>query len=236
MATYTLQTPAVPSFNAPSTVVSTEIKPIFERIIGTYGEGIRLAAKNTNVPAPLIAAWIASYSKGLVTHVPASNPRYGLMGWNRKMGKAILDYEKKSGRMTAAEEAALKKANLEFDSVKGFPEISETQQANGNLNILIGALYLGQIIDKFAVPGKNLSLDKTIVLYNNGTDKNNPAVALAMNPQYSANALMLMNSLKTVDPFSSSQIGQLLGVGGYLSAATKQRAQFGLDKLFKNIA
>jgi len=153
-----------------------------------YGQIIDEVSKNSNVPQELIIAMILALSNGENNTVYRSNDklyRSGLFSLSNKTAKQILAREMAQGRMTDKEIEYLGQAEPKIasylskdkgkksfnyhwsaDSNVGLDRISDTINSfnlrNPKVSIGIGAIWLGQIWDKFSEQTKN-PIDKVIV-------------------------------------------------------------------------
>jgi hypothetical protein len=191
MAIYTLSVPATGLF-APAIIGDrkTVQKTILDGL-AKYGSYFKFASENSKIPVEILVAFAAVESGiGKLQGAPGHITR-GIMQWNRDLVYAVLEYEKKSGRMTPAEESKLKQYGITFNPagkmlVNGaqVKTIPESIQMKPELNILVGSILLGQSVDslhdggkKTVVDGKQkmwaqdngiLRIDKVIGIYNAG--------------------------------------------------------------------
>ena len=146
------------------------IKSSLEKIINNYGDTIQKISKLTNVPAKILAAFIAVESGGNPTAGPAGHVTQGLMQWNRQYIYATLEAEKRLGRLSAEEEALLKSYGIVFNNGK-VRTITNADQLKPELNILIGSILLGQFIDSYYDGGKGGKKQKEWATDPDGTPK-----------------------------------------------------------------
>lgn len=162
-----------------------------------YGSIIDEVSANSNVPKELIIAMIMALSDGNNNTIYRSNDklfRSGLFSLSNKTAKQILAREMGLGRMTEAEVAYLTQADPKIGSYLskekgtksynyhwsadynlGLDRISDTTNSwiltNPKSSIAIGAIWLGQLWDKFSEQTNN-PIDKVIVTamlpYNDG--------------------------------------------------------------------
>jgi hypothetical protein len=159
MATLLVDVPAS-GLQSPSNWGSrTQIKSMLERIWKNYGSYIKFASLNSKIPSKVLVAFIAVESGGKADAGSAGHITQGLMQWNRSYAKTQLERELSQNRMTPAEKSKLAEFGIKFD-------------ANGKtreINILIGSIVLGQLIDNdWAKEGNKLRLDRVIAVYNAG--------------------------------------------------------------------
>lgn len=239
MATYTLQTPATPNFKALNVLSGIELKNRLTIIMQNYGKSIKFVQDSCKVPADITASFMMAFSGGQAAYLPSTSPIYGLMGWSRFYGtpdakgsrmnaRAILNWEKVTRRMTSAEESRLKALNYVWDAKQNsFPEITATLQGNADFNILVGAIFLGQLMDSkaygidkanWALDAKGgLHLERIIVVYANGADMSKDSVKKAVNGNYPT-AISLIDAIQGTDQASVALINKILGTGGYLDS------------------
>lgn len=153
-----------------------------------YGSVIDEVSENSNVPKELIISMIIALSDGVNNTTYRSKDklfRSGLFSLSNKTAKQILAREMAQGRMTPKEIDYLSKADPKIasylskekgskgfnyhwssDSNAGLDRISDTINTwiltNPKTSIQIGAIWLGQIWDKFSEQTKN-PIDKLII-------------------------------------------------------------------------
>lgn len=185
------------------------IKKMIQGIISRYRPFISFASATNKIPSAVIAAFIAVESGGDPKAGGAGHITQGLMQWNRDFAKENLETEYKLGRISEAEREKLAKFNIIFDKNGKTRQITNQDQLNPELNILIGAIILGQLIDsKWAYDGKELRLDRVIAVYNAGAFGDTGKKARTGNYP-SAKALA-----EAVNPVTKSYISKMLGANG----------------------
>lgn len=133
---------------APTTWGSREaIKNMLQKINTNYGAFFKFASENSNIPVSALIAFCAVESGGNPTAGGAGHVTQGLMQWNRTYAKSQLETELAKGRMTPAEKDKLASFGIKFDSKGKTREITNADQLKPELNILIGSILLGQLID-----------------------------------------------------------------------------------------
>jgi len=169
MATLLVDVPAS-GLQSPSNWGSrTQIKSMLERIWKKYGSYIKFASLNSKIPPKVLVAFIAVESGGKVDAGSAGHITQGLMQWNRSYAKTQLERELSQNRMTPAEKSKLAEFGISFDANGKTREITNADQLKPELNILIGSIVLGQLIDNdWAKEGNKLRLDRVISVYNAG--------------------------------------------------------------------
>ena len=171
MATLLVDVPAS-GLQSPSNWGSrTQIKSMLERIWKNYGSYIKFASLNSKIPPKVLVAFIAVESGGKADAGSAGHITQGLMQWNRSYAKTQLERELSQNRMTPAEKSKLAEFGISFDANGKTREITNADQLKPELNILIGSIVLGQLIDNdWAKEGNKLRLDRVIAVYNAGAD------------------------------------------------------------------
>ena len=169
MATLLVDVPAL-GLQSPSNWGSrTQIKSMLERIWKNYGSYIKFASLNSKIPPKVLVAFIAVESGGKADAGSAGHITQGLMQWNRSYAKTQLERELSQNRMTPAEKSKLAEFGISFDANGKTREITNADQLKPELNILIGSIVLGQLIDNdWAKEGNKLRLDRVIAVYNAG--------------------------------------------------------------------
>jgi len=208
------------------------IKGQVSNIMKKYGAYIKVASENSNIPAQVIASFIAVESGGNPTAGGSSSPTQGLMQWNRTYGKNILETEYKMGRLTPEEKSILAKYGITFNSAGQTRAITQADAIKPELNILIGSILLGQYADSYHDGGKStmvggvrrkwavddangeLRLDRIISVYNAGAYGDTGKKAREGNH---GNAKQLSDSVNSV---TSSYIKKMLGINGAMDVAS----------------
>lgn len=169
MATLLVDVPAS-GLQSPSNWGSrTQIKSMLERIWKNYASYIKFASLNSKIPSKVLVAFIAVESGGKADAGSAGHITQGLMQWNRSYAKTQLERELSQNRMTPAEKSKLAEFGISFDANGKTREITNADQLKPELNILIGSIVLGQLIDNdWAKEGNKLRLDRVIAVYNAG--------------------------------------------------------------------
>jgi len=145
------------------------IKGTLQKIWDNYWNFIKEAAKNSKIPAPIITSFIAVESGGNPFAGPNGHPTQGLMQWNRKYTKSTLERELSQGRMSDGEKTILAKYGIKFDANGKTREITNADQLKPELNIVIGTIILGQLIDEsWGTDADGIHLDRVISVYNAG--------------------------------------------------------------------
>lgn len=232
MATYTLSVPVTGLFAKSNLMGREGVKKTILDGLAKYGSYFKFASQNSKIPVEILLAFAAAESgigklQGKEGHIT-----YGIMQWNRDIVWLSLENEKKSGRMTPAEEAKLKQYGITFSPAgKMLVNGAQTQtipasiQAKPELNILIGSILLGQYIDslhegkKTVVDGKQrmwakddngtLRIDKVIAVYNAGAYGPNGKAAREKN-------FPTVKSFRdAVNTTTQDYIDNIYGKGGY---------------------
>ncbi len=137
-----------------------------------YGSIISNIAFLTNLPDSLILAFIFVESSGIVNSKNGNG--IGLMQIGVNSATDIVYNEYKNGRLFQEEISILRSyLNERMDQIFSMRSpgitlyITAEDLYNPELNILIGAIYLGQLIDE-SFEADKLRLDKVIIRYNTG--------------------------------------------------------------------
>jgi hypothetical protein len=146
-----------------------DIKKMMDKINTKYGKFIDFVAKESNLPKQMISSFIAVESGGNERAGASGHVTQGLMQWNRTYAKAQLEKEKKEGRMTRGEEDKLASYGIKFDANGKTRAITNADQLKPELNILIGTIILGQLVDTdWGTENGEIKLDRIISVYNAG--------------------------------------------------------------------
>jgi|688.fasta_scaffold99595_1 soluble lytic murein transglycosylase-like protein len=211
MAEVKLKFPA-DGLTAPTSWGSKEsIKKMMERIYKDYGTYIDFVAKESNLPKEMIASFIAVESGGNAKAGASGHITQGLMQWNRTYAQSMLEREKKQGRMTKAEQDKLASFGIKFDANGKTRAITNADQLKPELNILIGTMLLGQLVDTdWGTEDGEIKLDRIIAVYNAGAYGDTGKKARSKTyktPKDLANA---------VNSITSAYIKKILGTDGAL--------------------
>jgi soluble lytic murein transglycosylase-like protein len=169
MSKYILSIPTA-GLESPNNWGSREsIKSMMQKIWNNYGGYIREASENSKIPASVITSFIAVESGGDPLAGGNGFITQGLMQWNRDFAKAQLEDELAKKRMTEGEKSVLAKYGIRFDANGKTRAITNADQKKPELNITIGSIILGQLIDQnWGTDDKGIHLDRVIAVYNAG--------------------------------------------------------------------
>jgi soluble lytic murein transglycosylase-like protein len=215
MATTTLAIPSA-GLTAPTSWGSrAAIKGMLEKIWKNYGTYLKFASDNSKIPSPMLTSFIAVESGGNPTAGGSSSKTQGLMQWNRDYAKAQLEDELAKGRLTPDEKDKLAKFGIKFDASGKTRTITQADQIKPELNILIGSIVLGQLVDTtWGTQDGVIRLDRVISVYNAGPYGDTGKKArLGNHPS----PLALANVVNTT---TSSYIKKIMGKDGALDIAT----------------
>jgi soluble lytic murein transglycosylase-like protein len=201
------------------------IKNMLEKIWKNYGSFITSASINSNIPTSIIASFIAVESGGNPNAGASGHVTQGLMQWNRTYAKKQLEEEYNNGRMTDGEKYILKKYGV-MTANNTFREVTNKDQLNPELNITIGCIVLGELLDKSWASDENgLHLDRVISVYNAGGYGDTGKKARQLTTPKLDNAIKLSSNVNAV---TSSYIKKVLGKDGAMDIATSD-----LKNIFK---
>jgi len=145
------------------------IKKMIDNINSKYGTYIDFVSKESKLPKEMITSFIAVESGGNATAGGSGHITQGLMQWNRTYAKAQLEKELKEGRMTKNEKDKLASFGIKFDANGKTRAITNADQLKPELNILIGSMLLGQLVDTdWGTEDGEIKLDRVIAVYNAG--------------------------------------------------------------------
>jgi hypothetical protein len=190
-----------------------------------YGKFFKQASDATNVPVQVIMSFAVVEST--ITPTAATGFTTGMMQWNRDKGyaDAVLSTEFKTGRLNDKEKEVLKRKGVKWDAAGKFQPITASQQLDPELNILIGAIYLGQYMDSiikgkqlpsFAVDNGILRIDRMIPPYNTGEGSN--FTKAAINKTHATPLQTAQNSPGVTRDY----VNKILGVDGSMDVLTKE--------------
>lgn len=165
-------------FYKPSDWPSQQAK--LNEIRAKYKKEIEQASKLCNIPVEIIECVIFLESAGNANAVSPAKAQ-GLMQLTITTATAVVNNEQKKGRLTDPEKAVLKKhlgtrldcllkmqyMNHKIACAPKGVVFTETDLKKPELNILLGTMLLGQLIDEHT-EGNVVRLDKVIVRYNAG--------------------------------------------------------------------
>lgn len=234
MATSTVLIP-VSGLKAPKGVGSREVLAnALKKAWANYGKFFKQASETSKLPIPILMSWAfveSSFQPKANAGVSMGSTYLstaGLMQWDRRKGyaDAVLTREFKMGRLSEVEKEILKRKGLKWTTSGVFSPITESQQLDPELNILVGSIYLGQYADSitgagqlppFATENGVLRIDRIVPLYNTGensTDSNNAKA------KKFATAVETANNAKKI--VTRDYITKILGTGGTMDVLTKE--------------
>ena len=235
---YIIQVP-VAGLKAPKSRGSREyIVKMLKNMISNYGKYMKVASEQSNIPAPVIASFIAVESGGDALASPSGrgtcHATIGLMQWNRSYAKSTLEKEFSADRLSDVEKQILGKYGIRFDKNGKTRVINCNDQKQPELNILIGTIVLGQIISEINSKSKGwaleqdntLRLDKIISVYNAGmygkTGKLATDSKLGKIPVDTTSVIKYRNVLATFNPTTKNYVDAIMGKDGYLDVLTSE--------------
>jgi soluble lytic murein transglycosylase-like protein len=215
MATTTLAIPSSGLTSPASWGSRAAIKGMLEKIWKNYGTFIKFASTNSKIPSPMLTSFIAVESGGNPTAGGSGSKTQGLMQWNRDYAKAQLEDELAKGRLTPDEKDKLAAFGIKFDKAGKTRVITQADQIKPELNILIGSIVLGQLVDTtWGTQDGVIRLDRVISVYNAGAYGDTGKKARLGNH---ASPLALANVVNTT---TASYIKKIMGKDGALDIAT----------------
>jgi len=210
------------------------IKNVIGRGWAKFGGFFQQAAKTSNIPVEMLVAFATVESNlnpnaqaGVSMGAGQTPSTTGLMQWDRRDGYAneVLTNEFKTGRMSEAEKAILKRKGVKWDAKGNFSPITQAQQLDPELNILIGSIWIGQLADSIFHGEKESTLwggkdgvthlDRIIIVYNTGGGGEDGKKARFGN----LDTLQLANKVNST---SRAYIKKAMGVDGALDIITKE--------------
>ena len=215
MATTTLPIPATGLTSPESWGSRKNVTEIMKNIEVKYGKYFKFASETSRIPKIILMAFCAVESGGNPTAGSAGHITQGLMQWNRTFAQAQLEDELAKGRMSPAEKAKLAEYGIKFDAKGKTRAITNADQLKPELNILIGSIILGQLIDtNWGTDGSGLRLDRVIAVYNAGAFGSTGKKARLGG--HKTPALLAAD----VNAISSAYIKKIMGKNGALDVAT----------------
>ena len=193
------------------TDLSKETLAVYNR----YQSFLSFTSSATKIPVPILLSFIMVESNGNPTAGGKGSMTQGLMQWNRNFAKANLEYELDKGRLSPAEKSKLAQFGITFDAKGKTRTITSADQVKPELNILIGGIILGQLMDeKWASSGGALRLDRVIAVYNAGAfGETGKKARLGNHPTPLALA-------KDVNTITRAYINKIMGRDGALDVIT----------------
>jgi len=193
------------------------IKNMLQKIWDNYKPFILFSSRESNIPPEIIASFIAVESGGNPTAGSSGHITQGLMQWNRNYAKAQLERELKQGRMTDGEKNKLAEFGITFTNGQT-RVITNADQLKPELNILIGTIILGQLIDTdWGTENGKIMMDRVIAVYNAGAYGDTGKKARSK--QYKTPA----DLAQAVNPITRSYIAKMLGKNGAMDIAKSER-------------
>lgn len=206
------------------------------RTYKSYKPYIDAVAKDNNIPIQIILGFIIVESMGRKNVTSGGGTVIGLMQWTVSQANGVLKNEYIKGRFSENELSVLKKYGFVFDKNGNTKKMTVELGLKPELNILIGAIWLGQIIDGvqntttgWAVEKDNtLRIDKIISAYNGGS--NSKQAIVGMTSRYggkdvdTSTIANYYNVVKKINIVSASYISKFLGKDGAMDILTSDLA------------
>lgn|GEM_PF-611274 len=181
------------------------------QIKSQYGLMVSNISNLTNLPETLIYSFIFIESAG--NPYAVNEKAIGLMQVGYNSATDIVFTEYKKGRLNTAEAGILQKyLSSRYEQIitmksPGMVQVITDQDLyNPELNILVGSIYLGQLIDESMENG-SLRLDKVVTRYNIGYYSYNKGRELVGD---------ILSVISKLNPITKSYITKLIGVNGIL--------------------
>ena len=216
MATYSVAAPQVglqspKSWYEMRSDLAKEALAVYKR----YESFLLFTSAATKIPVPVLLAFIMVESNGNPTAGGKGSITQGLMQWNRNFAKDQLEYELNKGRLSPAEKSKLAQFGITFDAKGKTRTITSADQIKPELNILIGGIILGQLMDeKWASTNGVLRLDRVIAVYNAGAfGETGKKARLGNHPT----PLALANDVNAI---TKAYINKIMGRDGALDVIT----------------
>lgn len=140
-----IDVPAMDASPNASDVQKSQMQITLATIATKYGTYINNIATLTNVKPEIIKSFIYVESNGQAGVIGGTNQWYGLMQMAPTSASASLKIENDTGRLSDGEKAIVKKylPTINFAA----PVVTGNDLLNPELNILLGSIILGQLID-----------------------------------------------------------------------------------------
>lgn len=192
-------------------------KTKLDQIKQQYGTFVKAISEMTNIPDTLIYSFIFIESGGDFGAINGKATGLMQVGWNSATDIVFMEHKK--GRLGEAEKAVLSKylggklgQILAMKSPGLALYIAQGDLLNPELNILVGSIYLGQLIDE-SMDNGSLRLDKVIARYNSGYYS------------YSRGKDLIGDTLAViarVNPITKAYITKMIGKNGVLEILESQ--------------
>jgi len=217
MAIYSLPIPTAGLTSPESWGSRKNIIDMMKNIEAKYGKFFKFASETSRIPKIMLMAFCAVESGGNPKAGSAGHPTQGLMQWNRQDAKSQLEKELKEGRLSPAEKSKLAEYGITFDSKGKTRAITNADQLKPELNILIGSIVLGQLVDTdWGTDKGTLRLDRVISVYNAGMYGDTGKKAIYGG--HKTPALLAAD----VNKISSAYIKKIMGKNGALDVAVTE--------------
>jgi soluble lytic murein transglycosylase-like protein len=195
------------------------VKGMIQKIWKNYKSSIQYASKHSNIPEEVITSFIAVESGGNASAGGSGHITQGLMQWNRNYAKATLEKEYSKGRLTEGEKTKLAEYGIKFDANGKTRDITNADQLKPELNILIGAITLGQLIDtSWGTSDGKIHLDRVIAVYNAGAYGDTGKKARQLTTPKFSTPETLSGSVNSI---TRAYIGKMIGKDGAMDIIKK---------------
>lgn len=190
-----------------------------------YGEYFKKVSKATNVPVEILVGFSAIESG--INPSASSGKTTGMMQWNRDYANSNLATEFKMGRLSDAEKEILKQKGVKWDASGNFQPITASQQLDPLLNILVGAIILGQLSDSIYNGRKEpvmwgvdsngaYRLDRIVAVYNTGGFSD---LGKRARSNYFTSPV---HTAREANAVTSAYVKKMYGINGALDVITKE--------------
>jgi hypothetical protein len=215
MATSSLPIPSKGLVSPESWATRESLKSILTNIETNYGKYFKFASETSRIPKEVLMSFCAVESGGNPKAGASGHVTQGLMQWNRTFAKQLLEDELSQGRMSPAEKSKLAEFGIKFDAKGKTRNITNADQLKPELNILIGSIILGQLIDtSWGTENGVNRLDRVIAVYNAGAFG-----ATGKKARLGGHKTPLLLA-SDVNPITSAYIKKIMGKNGALEVIT----------------
>lgn len=176
-----------------------------------YKQVFAFSSQSSRVPESVLLAFAIAASNGDAWAGLKDSNKRGIMMWDKRFARQVLENEAAQGRLSPAEINFLKQSKITIANNKANRDITTSDQLDARLSIFIASIILGQLFDeKWANDQAGLRMDKVAAVYYGGINSNAGKSATSISHP------TIADYVKTLDGDTKSFVSKIIGQGGAL--------------------
>ena len=155
MSNYTLSIPAE-NVTTAEPIAFDSMSSLLKKNYAKYSSFFKVAAENSKIDLSILLAFsfaLSGVGENPGTHVDLTK---GVIPWNLNFAPSFLKTEYDLQRLTESEKSIFKTHGIKFTKKGTTRVLTKADQLNAELNILIGSIIIGQLLDNIDEGKKDL--------------------------------------------------------------------------------